>query len=84
MTKIVNISVRSEDEYIIDEIKALDGTFSGHMIAAAKEYLKTTGKALIGEKKYFWYVEGKDYSHMSIEIRRELNQLFGYTDKEIM
>jgi hypothetical protein len=47
-------------------------------VTAAKAYLKSQGAA----SPPFWYVKGRDYSHLPLETRQELVQ-FGYKDQEV-
>lgn len=83
MTKVISISVRPEDEWIIDEMRQLGSNFSANAVAAMRDYLETQGGTVKGLKPPYWYVPGKDYSKtLSKAERLELVQ-FGYSDDEV-
>jgi hypothetical protein len=76
MAKIVSISIRDEDAWVWDALRCQPGSTSALLISLAKEYLTTLG---IGETmaRPDWYVEGADYSHLSVD-EREMLRKFGY------
>lgn len=75
MAKIISISIPKDAEPLIDELSALSGSLSSHVVEAIRQYLKAKGD----EAAPFWYIPGKDYSHLPAEMRQKLTK-FGYVD----
>lgn len=82
MARIVTISVKSEDEWVYEKIKAMGGSMSGHVVQAMKNYVKDSEDVHGYLTKPEWYIDGADYSHLNIEERKKLVK-FGYKDEEI-
>jgi hypothetical protein len=80
MTKIISISVSDADESLLAALDALGGSRSKHVVEAIREYVGSHGS---DHERPFWYVEGKDYSHLPLETRQQLMK-FGYTDSELV
>lgn len=76
MSRIISISVPTDAEFLIDDLKSLGGSVSGHVIEAIRLYLKDKGTG--EDTAPFWYVQGKDYSHLPQEVRDGLRK-WGYT-----
>lgn len=80
MARIITFSIRNEDEWLIDRLRTLDGSMSGHIVTALKRYVSNDAETFDVVPE--WYVPGADYSHLDIEVRQKLVQ-FGYTDSEV-
>ena len=78
MARILSISFPKDDEHLVDALNSLPGSTSGHVVEAIRQYLQEANK----EVPPFWYVAGKDYSHLPLETRMELKK-FGYMDAEV-
>lgn len=79
MARIISISLRHEDEWLIASLRELPGSVSSHVCEAIKAYVGSrTGAA----ERPFWYVDGKDYSHLPLADRQQLVQ-FGYKDSDV-
>ena len=78
MARIFSISVPKDDEHLLDALNDLPGPMSRHVVEAIRLYLKEQA----GDVPPFWYVAGKDYSHLPLETRQGLVQ-FGYKDAEV-
>jgi len=79
VTKIISISVPTEDEYLIAELDHLAGSRSKLVVEAIRQFVKTHKLDL---KRPDWYIEGKDYGYLPLEKRKELVQ-FGYKDADV-
>ena len=78
MARILTVSIPKDADHVVDELKALGGSVSSHVVEAILMYLKAKGQ----KTPPYWYVAGKDYSHLPLETRKGLRQ-FGYTDPEL-
>lgn len=78
MARILSISFPKEDEHLVDTLNSLPGSTSGHVVEAIRQYLQEVNK----DVPPYWYVPGKDYSHLEIEQREYLVR-FGYKDSEV-
>ncbi len=78
MAKVLTISIPKDKEYLVSQVEALPGSVSSHWVLAIEEYLEKKA----GPQAPFWFVPGRDYSHLPIEVRKELVK-FGYKDSEV-
>ena len=78
MARIISISVPKDSEHLLEELAQLSGSLSSHVVEAIKLYLEAKGQ----ESPPFWYVKGKDYSYLPLEMRQKLVK-FGYTDPDV-
>lgn len=82
MPKIITVSVKNEDEWVVAKIDLMGGNRSAHVVQALKNYVEAVEDNHGYVSAPEWYVPGKDYSHLNIEIRRKLKP-FGYSDEEL-
>lgn len=74
MARIITISIKDEDSWLVDAAKAKGG-ISHVFTQGAKMYLE--GENVVDLP--YWYIEGKDYSHLSVKERLQL-VAYGYRE----
>ena len=80
MPRIVSVSFPDDKGHLVDDLDAIAGSRSGHIVEAIEIWLDSRVKVEDGSAPPPWYKPGRDYSHLAPEIRERL-KAFGYKEE---